>query len=175
MRLWIVIGCLGLWGCGDAADAPKGSREVEVALPPASPGEPAAGNTLAAVTEVPEAPAPEAGFETVAAPPPHLPAKAEPEPVQPKAEPEAPAEVEVAVAPVEAAEPAVEGTRPAGSSNWAAYIRKARFQCDRVTSIDRVDRAANPGFTYYRVQCGSGATYQATDKRGHLFFRRWTG
>ena len=174
LRLCIVIGCLALWGCGDAANkeaTANASAEVEVALPPPAPGPPAPENAVAPVEE--EAPAPEAGFETVAAPPPPA-RKAEPEPEVAKAEPDDPAEVEVAVGPTQ--EPTGgEDARPAGSSNWAAYIRKAGFGCDRVGSIERVERSANPGFTYYRVQCGSGATYQATDKRGHLYFRRWAG
>ena len=185
MRLWgVAAASLFAWGCGQGGSTNNGSAagnaasELTVTLPPTLPSTPAEQVDTAAV--VPE-PAPEAGFETVVAAAP----KAAPVPERgtPAVEPvedTSPAEIEVAVAP--ATEPEVPtsagstggAANPAGSSNWAAYIRKAGFACDRVGAIERVDRSASPGFTYYRVQCGSG-TYQATNKRGHLYFRRWQG
>jgi hypothetical protein len=86
-----------------------------------------------------------------------------------------PPEVEVAVAPSPESSPGAGGL-PAGTGNWGAYLRKARFPCGRVQSIAPVEReGASAGFRYFRVECEGGGAYQATDKRGHLYFRRWRG
>ncbi|HEX8442218.1 MAG TPA: hypothetical protein VF631_01075 [Allosphingosinicella sp.] len=197
MRLWSVtaIAFLAAAGCGGGGDqterTPRGGGELTVTLPPTLPTEPAAQEAE-----------PEAGFETIAAVGPAAvrpePPKIKPAPKQPEPRPkEAPPQVEVAVAP--AAEPAAGGeaaaaaaetsapeapaataakppeSRPSGGAGWATYIRKAGFPCRRVTSTDRVERAAGTGLQYYRVQCEGGGSYQATNKRGHLYFRRWRG
>ena len=177
-------------GGGDQAQQkPRGGGELTVTLPPTLPTEPAVKEDE-----------PKAGFETVAA---IEPAAAPPEPPKTKAElrqpeplpKEAPAQVEVALAP--AAEPAAPGEvaammmdasappaapgstapegRPSGASAWAGYIRKAGFPCRSIATADRVERASGTGLQFYRVQCEGGGTYQATNKRGHLYFRRWRG
>ncbi len=187
MRLW-VWGCLAylaLGGCGDdsgGAEGIKGKNELTVTLPPAEPSE-AAGNELAAADAPSEAVAPQAGFETVAVVEPKAkapaPIKREPAPVPAEAEDETPAQVEVAVAPSEetgAAAPAAAMVPPVRTGNWGAYLRRARFACGRVASVQPVQReGARAGYRYYRVECEGGGTYQATDKNGHLFFRRWQG
>lgn len=186
------LACLAA-GCGGGADKaqqkPGGSSELTVTLPPTLPTEPAAKEED-----------PKAGFEAVAA---VEPAAAPPAPVPPKPAPkqpepqQAPAQVEVALAP--AAEPAapgeataladaslaaaapaattasVPGSRPPGAAAWASYIRKAGFPCRSIAAADRFERASGAGLQFYRVQCEGGGTYQATNKRGHLYFRRWRG
>ncbi len=199
MRFWglTAAALLAAAGCGSGEEQagkqkPLGGGELTVTLPPTLPSEPASPQGE-----------PEAGFETIAAvdtppPAPPTPPKAAPAPKQidlkPESQPERPAQVEVAVAsapepaaPAEAGsaaetpppEPAADapaaGTRPAGASGWAGYIRKAGFPCRRVASADRVERSASPGLQYYRVECEGGGSYQATNRRGHLFFRRWRG
>jgi outer membrane biosynthesis protein TonB len=186
------LACLAAAGCGGAEEAkrkPQGSGELTVTLPPTLPTQPAA-----------QQDAPKAGFDAVAAiepavAPPEVP-KAQPATKQPEPEPkEAPPQVVVALAP--AAEPAAPGEaaaveeanvsapavtatsapegRTAGASAWAGYLRKAGFPCRSIAAADRVDRPSGAGLQFYRVQCEGGGTYQATNKRGHLYFRRWRG
>lgn len=187
MRLGISLTVLMVAvGCSEQAAPPdaRSGGEVTVTLAPAPNETPA------------EKAAPEAGFDAIpAAPvvatPAPAPARVAPASPEPAASP--PAEVEVTVAPAGDAPIAVEpGTgettavpataevpaptaRPAGASAWAGYLRKAGFPCRRVASASRVERAAGPGLQYYRVDCEGGGAYQATDKRGHLYFRRWRG
>lgn len=190
MRVVVVLGaCLVVSACGGTDGAEKQAArggELTVMLPP-SPG-------AAPVEE----PAPQAGFETVAAvppaPAPATPAKAPPPVVAAAPEEErAPADVEVTVAPAETGQPAdasstdepaaasagtapaAQAARPAGASAWAGYLRRAGFPCRRIAAAERVERQAGPGLAYYRVQCEGGPSYQATDKNGHLYFRRWRG
>ena len=157
--------CLAFVSCGQSdqpRQAPVGGSELTVTLPPTLPTQPAEANSATA-----EAEAPQAGFEMVAA----APEVTAPAP----SEVDDPPDVEVAVAPAEPAAGSGEGM-PAGTGNWGAYIRKARFPCSRVASVQPVERAgASPGFRYYRVECEGGGAYQATDKKGHLYFRRWAG
>jgi hypothetical protein len=185
------LACLAA-GCGGGADKaqqkPGGSSELTVTLPPTLPTEPAAKEED-----------PKAGFEAVAAvepaaappaPVPPKPAPKQPEPQQapavevalaPAAEPAAPGEATaLADASLAAAAPAattasVPGSRPPGAAAWASYIRKAGFPCRSIAAADRVERASGAGLQFYRVQCEGGGTYQATNKRGHLYFRRWRG
>jgi hypothetical protein len=190
MRVWkLVAGCLACAGCGAEADtsaARKGGAELVVTLPPTLPTEPA-------VAE----PAPQAGFETVAAVAPAARERPEPAPAvraESRAIEQRPAQVEVTVAPTpepvalaEAGAPAEatppessSGTpptaaRPAGATAWAGYLRRAGFPCRRIASAQPVARAAGPGLAYYRVECDGGASYQVTNKNGHLYFRRWRG
>ncbi len=169
--------CLAVVSCGQAEEAkkaPAGSAELTVTLPPTLPSEPAQANQQLAAAE--QEPAPQAGFDTVApSPEPKQRPEAAPEPEPAAPEADSPADVEVAVAPAEEAERS-DAALPAGARNWGAYIRKARFACGRVSAVEPVERAgASPGFRYYRVECEGGGAYQATDKRGHLYFRRWQG
>lgn len=166
LRTMLVAGlCLVMVACGGAEEtvpARRGSSELTVTLPPTLPSEPAA-----KADPPPAEAAPQAGFETVAATP-------VPTPEQAPALDD-PAEVEVALAPAADAPAASDGLPP-GTGNWGAYLRKARFACARVASVQPVERpGASPGYRYYRVDCENGGSYQATDKRGHLFFRRWQG
>ncbi len=200
MRLWglMAVGCLAA-GCGSGAEQAeqgkaRGGGELTVTLPPTLP-------TKRAEEEA----APQAGFDTIAAAEPAAevppaPVKAAPVPKAPQPQlPEAPPQVEVAVAPAAESPPAATpapaeagaapagpaeaaapdapaaGARPAGASAWAGYLRKSGFPCRRIASASRVERAAGPGLEYYRVECEGGGSYQATNKRGHLFFRRWRG
>lgn len=198
---WLTLAGIAVAGCGGdgdrAGDAPaRGSRELTITLPPTLPTEPA----------VPP-PAPQAGFETVAAAEPVVearPAAAESSP-RPKrgASVAEPAQVEVALAPTpDSGAASVEGATGVGNSAagetgavanaaaavvtpipatsvgagaWAGYLRKAGFPCRRIAAANRVERAAGPGLQYYKVDCEGGGSYQATNKRGHLFFRRWRG
>jgi hypothetical protein len=170
--------CLAVTGCDAGEDrqaAVRGGSELTITLPPTPPSEPAEANAAAAVEVQPQA-----GFEMVAAAPVLKQRKPEPEP-EPEPAPEPapavadPPEVEVAVAPSPESSPAAAGL-PAGTGNWGAYLRNARFPCGRVQSIAPVEReGASAGFRYYRVECEGGGAYQATDKRGHLYFRRWRG
>jgi hypothetical protein len=189
MRLWsgLALACVAVAGCGEAENAQQprqeGGRELTVTLAPTQSSAPA---------EIP--PAPEAGFETIAAAEPPAPvAKAPLKEPAPQRDAE-PVQVEVAVAPAEPPAAAVEGSAsaavspaeptpdgppaaavPTGTGAWAGYLRKVGFPCSRVASTSRVERAAGPGLQFYRVDCEGGATYQATNKRGHLYFRRWRG
>lgn len=172
-------------GCGEGGDQAGngqalGGGELVVTVPPISPTEPTA-----------QEPAPKAGFESVAAvepalvPPPVATSSPPPKAVEP--EPEPAAQVEVALAPTpDPAAPAqteavpegaatVPQPQPTGTAAWAGYLRKAGFPCQRVASTNRIDRPSSAGLQFYKVDCEGGASYQATNKRGHLFFRRWRG
>jgi hypothetical protein len=151
LRLLLIGGVsLALVSCGGGEEAnkvPPGASELTVTLPPTLPTEPAETNQISVETETPQA-----GFETIAAtPPPKPPAsksvvKATPEPVPDLPSVETPPEVEVAVAPAEEPVPSA-GALPPGTRNWGAYIRKARFPCGQVASVQPVERAgASPGF-----------------------------
>jgi hypothetical protein len=192
MRLWsgLALACAAVAGCGGAEEQqqPKGSRELTVTLPPTLPTEPAT-----------EEPTPQAGFETIATAEPAVQAPAPvtkpPAGKAARQRDEPPVQVEVAVAPApETGAPAEGGaapadagapeaapdasptvSAPAGTAAWAGYLRKAGFPCGRVAGTSRVERSAGPGLQFYKVDCEGGASYQATNKRGHLYFRRWRG
>lgn len=53
-------------------------------------------------------------------------------------------------------------------------LQGAGFPCDRVVSARRVERAGQR-LEVFRIDCASGAAYQGTIRRGHLYFRRWRG
>jgi hypothetical protein len=187
--------CLACAACGggeDAGQPRKGGGELTVTLPPTLPTE------TVATDAAPPAPAPQAGFETVAAAGPEVKAAAEPtRRAGPReaaaAEEETAPEVEVTVAPAEepapnadgptptgtativATTPAAPGAAPAGASAWAGYLRRAGFACGQIASVAPVQRASSAGLAYYKVDCAGGGSYQATNKRGHLYFRRWRG
>ena len=192
MRQWgfLALACAAVAGCGDGTDEAgkakaRAGGELTVTLPPTLPSEPQAAE-----------PAPQAGFEAIAEAEPALKAPPALVKTQPRApapeEDERPAQVEVAVAPAAeapaaaaggaAAEPATPeapaptATAPAaGATAWAGYLRRAGFPCQRIASANRIERSASPGFQYYKVDCAGGGSYQATNKRGHLYFRRWRG
>lgn len=64
---------------------------------------------------------------------------------------------------------------PLGDAQLAHEIERLKFACGKVTAANRVDDGTPQANPAYKVTCSSGSSYQATDKKGHLFFRAWTG
>jgi hypothetical protein len=58
---------------------------------------------------------------------------------------------------------------------WAGVLRKNDFPCDRITSARQLRSEGGRAMGIYKIECGSGDTYQATRRNGNVRFRRWTG
>lgn len=58
---------------------------------------------------------------------------------------------------------------------WAGVLRKNDFPCDRITSARQLRGEDGRAMGIYRIECGSGGTYQGTRRNGNVRFRRWTG
>ena len=58
---------------------------------------------------------------------------------------------------------------------WAGVLRKNGFPCDRIASARQLERDDGSVIGIYRIECGSGETYQGTRRDGRVRFRRWTG
>jgi outer membrane biosynthesis protein TonB len=67
--------------------------------------------------------------------------------------------------------PTRSGRPPLGDTEIARTIDRIGFPCGRVVSSE----AVGSGQGTYKINCSSGEAYQGTTKRGHLFFRPWTG
>lgn len=61
------------------------------------------------------------------------------------------------------------------TASWAGVLRKNNFPCDRITSARQLRSDGGRAMGIYKIECGSGATYQGTRRNGNVRFRRWTG
>jgi len=59
-------------------------------------------------------------------------------------------------------------------ASLTSYLNGAGFPCDRAVSARRVERGGQR-LEIFKIDCASGASYQGTIRRGHLYFRRWRG
>jgi outer membrane biosynthesis protein TonB len=178
-----LLAILMLGACGSSESQPaakeQGSPSVTLELPAPEPYR---------EVSIPEAPpesadeaAKVAADDATAAAPPETPKTAPAEKKPPEKVPEKKAaekkadekkadEKERSAASASAAVEEKEAAK-AERNKSARTIDRIGFPCGRVVSSE----AVGSGQGTYKINCSSGEAYQGTTKRGHLFFRPWTG